>query len=150
MPAVDLDAALLADSVVVAAANVSYVMAASVAADSVFSNSQLNRSVPLGSNAVSNSSAGPIPLLSTDGLSAFPTANSSVTADLKKQKALNASVFANSTMTGPRPDIYRLPKPNVPQPLPASPAFVLRSVPNPGRPADTSISTTPPARRRGI
>lgn len=148
MPAVALDAALVADSVATSALARSLAFGSSAVADSSVT-APLARTLGLDGSLVADSAQPPSQMLSTDGMLSYVVADSAVTAVITNSRPIAAALAADSTATFGSLSVYRLPPPNVPQPLPRGPV-PLRIVPPPPVDPQLSISTTTRTTRRGL
>lgn len=141
---------VVADSSSTDTAQMAYALNAAPLADSL-SSGALSRARPLAAAPLADSVFGPSFMNSTDGLLSFVAADSQVVADITVVVPLAASVQANSALSSVAPDIYRLPPPNRPQPLPPPAVVPLRIVPNPPKEAEMSVgSPAAPTRRQGL
>lgn len=141
---------VVADSSSTNGAQMAYALNAAPLADSLGSG-DMSRALPLAAAPLADSVFGPSFMNSTDGLLAFVTADSQVVADITVVVPLVASVLAGSALSGAAPDIYRLPPPNRPQPLPPPAVVPLRIVPSPPKEPEMSVgSPAAPTRRQGL
>lgn len=139
-------APIVADSSSSDAVGVNYAILASPVANSLGSGF-IGVAKALGASAVGGSVFPPSFMLSTDGLFVYVVANSVVGANMTKVRPLAALVVAGSSFSLNTLDIFRLPRPNVPQARTKPPA--LRQVPNPPGDPKTGIAT-PVRRGRGL
>jgi len=144
-------APVVADSLSVDAVRMTYALASSPLGDSLGAGA-LSRARPLGASPLADTVFAPAMLNSTDGLLAFVIADTQVAADLKVVVPLAAGVTAGSAfaIVSGQPDIYRMPLPNRPQPLPPPAVVPLRIVPNPPKEAEMSFGTARTTRREGL
>jgi hypothetical protein len=110
----------------------------------------LRRARPLTAPVVADSVCAPPVLYRARPLGAPIVAGSVFVAPLVEIDVFQAMIQANSAFAIAGLDIYRLPKPNVPQPLPPNPNKALRIVPNNPGPPQLGIGTTTSTRRRGL
>ena len=143
-------APVVADSQPAGAAWVAYALAANPEADSSGSGAA-NVAFALNAAPQADSGLGPALLNSTDGLLTFVIADSQSLADMIVGVPLAASLVSDSALASAAPDIYRLPPPNRPQPLPPPAVVPLRIVPNPAQEPQMSVGSPPaPTRRQGL
>jgi len=141
-------APVVADSSSTDAAQMAFALAATPSADSLGSGF-IGLARPIAATPSADSVFGPSFMNSTDGMLTFVLANSQVAADLTNIVPLAASLTAGSFLAGGPPDIYRLPPPNRPQPLPPTTTPPLRAVPSSPGPPSMGIGAARP-RQRGL